>query len=181
MLIAAIAIVVTAVCSMFLFYQILEEQIFDDLKANAHVVSVISPDQLSKDITYSLETDGLRITCVDENGDVEYDSMEDVSSMENHKERPEIAEAMKNGGGKSIRVSSTSSKHTFYYALRKEDGSAVRGKRERKHLSSGVYDVGADLGGWTDGISDVCILFIPPDAETDGTDREDGRQYRSRG
>ena len=32
MLIAAIAIVVTAVCSMFLFYQILEEQIFDDLK-----------------------------------------------------------------------------------------------------------------------------------------------------
>lgn len=93
MLIAAIAIVVTAVCSMFLFYQILEEQIFDDLKANAHVVSVISPDQLSKDITYSLETDGLRITCVDENGDVEYDSMEDVSSMENHKERPEIGRA----------------------------------------------------------------------------------------
>ena len=32
MLIAAIAIVVTAVCSMFLFYQILEEQIFDDFK-----------------------------------------------------------------------------------------------------------------------------------------------------
>ena len=46
MLIAAIAIVVTAVCSMFLFYQILEEQIFDDLKANAHVVSVISPKEL---------------------------------------------------------------------------------------------------------------------------------------
>ena len=37
MLIAAIAIVVTAVCSMFLFYQILEEQIFDDLKANAQL------------------------------------------------------------------------------------------------------------------------------------------------
>ena len=65
MLIAAIAIVVTAVCSMFLFYQILEEQIFDDLKASAHVVSVISPNELSKDITYSLENDGLRITCVD--------------------------------------------------------------------------------------------------------------------
>ena len=58
MLIAAIAIVVTAVCSMFLFYQILEEQIYDDLKANAHVVSVISPNELSKDITYSLENDG---------------------------------------------------------------------------------------------------------------------------
>ena len=62
MLIAAIAIVVTAVCSMFLFYQILEEQIFDDLKASAHVVSVISPNELSKDITYSLENDGLRVS-----------------------------------------------------------------------------------------------------------------------
>ena len=87
MLIAAIAIVVTAVCSMFLFYQILEEQIFDDLKASAHVVSVISPNELSKDITYSLENDGLRITCVDVDGTVLYDSMEDASSMENHKER----------------------------------------------------------------------------------------------
>lgn len=95
MLIAAIAIVVTAVCSMFLFYQILEEQIFDDLKASAHVVSVISPNELSKDITYSLENDGLRITCVDVDGTVLYDSMEDASSMENHKERPEIADAIK--------------------------------------------------------------------------------------
>ena len=39
MLIAAIAIVVTAVCSMLLFYQILEKQIFDDLAANAHVIA----------------------------------------------------------------------------------------------------------------------------------------------
>ena len=143
MLIAAIAIVVTAVCSMFLFYQILEEQIFDDLKANAHVVSVISPKELSKDITYSLENDGLRITCVDTDGTVLYDSMEDASSMENHKKRPEIAEAMKNGEGKSIRVSATSSKHTFYYALRKEDGSVVRVAKE----SGSIYHLVSTMSG----------------------------------
>ena len=143
MLIAAIAIVVTAVCSMFLFYQILEEQIFDDLKANAHVVSVISPKELSKDITYSLENDGLRITCVDVDGTVLYDSMEDASSMENHKERPEIADAIKNGEGKSIRVSATSSKHTFYYALRKEDGSVVRVAKE----SGSIYHLVSTMSG----------------------------------
>ena len=143
MLIAAIAIVVTAVCSMFLFYQILEEQIFDDLKASAHVVSVISPNELSKDITYSLENDGLRITCVDVDGTVLYDSMEDASSMENHKERPEIAEAIKNGEGKSIRVSATSSKHTFYYALRKEDGSVVRVAKE----SGSIYHLVSTMSG----------------------------------
>ena len=143
MLIAAIAIVVTAVCSMFLLYQILEEQIFDDLKASAHVVSVISPNELSKDITYSLENDGLRITCVDVDGTVLYDSMEDASSMENHKERPEIAEAIKNGEGKSIRVSATSSKHTFYYALRKEDGSVVRVAKE----SGSIYHLVSTMSG----------------------------------
>ena len=143
MLIAAIAIVVTAVCSMFLFYQILEEQIFDDLKASAHVVSVISPNELSKDITYSLENDGLRITCVDTDGTVLYDSMEDASSMENHKERPEIADAIKNGEGKSIRVSATSSKHTFYYALRKEDGSVVRVAKE----SGSIYHLVSTMSG----------------------------------
>ena len=143
MLIAAIAIVVTAVCSMFLFYQILEEQIFDDLKASAHVVSVISPNELLKDITYSLENDGLRITCVDVDGTVLYDSMEDASSMENHKERPEIAEAIKNGEGKSIRVSATSSKHTFYYALRKEDGSVVRVAKE----SGSIYHLVSTMSG----------------------------------
>ena len=136
-------IVVTAVCSMFLFYQILEEQIFDDLKASAHVVSVISPNELSKDITYSLENDGLRITCVDVDGTVLYDSMEDASSMENHKERPEIAEAIKNGEGKSIRVSATSSKHTFYYALRKEDGSVVRVAKE----SGSIYHLVSTMSG----------------------------------
>ena len=39
MLIAAIAILVTAVCSIGLFYSILVQQIYDDLKANAHVIS----------------------------------------------------------------------------------------------------------------------------------------------
>ena len=35
MQISAVAIVVTAVCAMFLFYNILKDQIFDDLKSNA--------------------------------------------------------------------------------------------------------------------------------------------------
>lgn len=41
MLISALAIIVIAVCSMVLFYDILKKQIFDDLKANAHVISLM--------------------------------------------------------------------------------------------------------------------------------------------
>ena len=66
MLIAAIAIVVTAVCSMLLFYQILESQIFDDLKANAHVISQMGVERLTEKSDYDLGDDGLRITLIGE-------------------------------------------------------------------------------------------------------------------
>lgn len=53
-------------------------------------------------------------------------------------------------------------------------------KRAGVISSSGVYDVARnDLVA--DRCLDVCgFLFIPPDAVTGYTDREDGRQYRSR-
>ena len=44
MLISAIAIIVMAICAMVLFYDILKKQIFDDLKANAHVISMMNPE-----------------------------------------------------------------------------------------------------------------------------------------
>ena len=50
MLIAAIAIVATAVCAVILFYSILMEQIFDDLKANAHVMSMIDLEHIPEEV-----------------------------------------------------------------------------------------------------------------------------------
>ena len=120
MLIAAIAIVVTAVCSMLLFYQILEKQIFDDLASNAHVIAKMSIEEFRSDGGYDLEQDGLRITVIEADGTVLFDSVEDETTMENHKNRPEIAKAIKTGEGTSIRKSTTSLKHTFYYAVRME-------------------------------------------------------------
>ena len=90
MLISAIAIIVMAICAMVLFYDILKKQIFDDLKANAHVISMMKPEDLPDEINYNLNKDGLRITLINEDGTVIYDSMEDESKMENHRERPEI-------------------------------------------------------------------------------------------
>ena len=138
MLIAAIAIVVTAVCSMLLFYQILEKQIFDDLAANAHVIAKMSIEELSSDGGYDLEQDGLRITVVEADGMVLFDSVEDETTMENHKNRPEIAKAIKTGEGTSIRKSTTSLKHTFYYAVRMEDGTILRIAKESSSITSFV-------------------------------------------
>ena len=99
MLISAIAIIVMAICAMVLFYDILKKQIFDDLKANAHVISMMKPEDLPDEINYNLNKDGLRITLINEDGTVIYDSMEDESKMENHRERPEIVSALAAGEG----------------------------------------------------------------------------------
>ena len=46
--------------------------------------------------------------------------------MENHRERPEIASALAAGEGRAMRKSTTSAKHTFYYAMRTDDGKVLR-------------------------------------------------------
>ena len=126
MLISAIAIIVMAICAMVLFYDILKKQLFDDLKANAHVISMMKPEDLPDEINYNLNKDGLRITLINEDGTVIYDSMEDESKMENHRERPEIVSALAAGEGRAMRKSTTSAKHTFYYAMRTDDGKVLR-------------------------------------------------------
>ena len=50
---------------------------------------MMNPEDLPDEINYNLNKDGLRITLINEDGTVIYDSMEDESKMENHRERPE--------------------------------------------------------------------------------------------
>lgn len=97
MLIAAIAILVTAVCSIGLFYSILVQQIYDDLKANAHVISRLDFEDASQEVCDQLSEDGLRITLIASEGTVLYDSMEDETKMENHRGRPEVERRLRSG------------------------------------------------------------------------------------
>ena len=46
---------------------------------------MMNPEDLPDEINYNLNKDGLRITLINEDGTVIYDSMEDESKMENHK------------------------------------------------------------------------------------------------
>ena len=154
MLISALAIIVTGACAMLLFYTILKEQIFDDLKANAHVVSMLEVEQVKEELHYDLSKDGLRITFIDADGTVIFDSELDEASMENHSKREEIVEAFETGEGKALRKSTTSSKHTFYYAMKKEDGSILRIAKD----SSSIYSLLTNMG-WL--VADVGLgVFI---------------------
>lgn len=131
MIISAAAILITAVVSTILYYQVLKQQVFEDLQTYVYVLGQTGTEGLK------IENDEFRVTHIDTDGTVLYDSHGKASSMENHKQRPEIEQALKKGSGKSVRWSGTSSIHTFYYAQKLSDGTIFRvGKK-----TSGVYDV----------------------------------------
>lgn len=67
-----------------------------------------------------------RITLLDSDGTVLFDSLEPAEIMENHSNRPEFQQALEKGRGETVRYSDTLSKQTFYYALRLEDGKVLR-------------------------------------------------------
>lgn len=72
-----------------------------------------------------------RITWIDENGTVLFDSRADVSELDNHADRDEIKTAMKEGKGMSMRYSKTLTEKTVNYAIRLSDGSILRVSTEQ--------------------------------------------------
>ncbi len=128
-MIAALAIVVTALSAMLVYYNILKEQVLGDLKAYAHVIELLNIDDLAVEIEkdpYNPIDDDLRITLIGTDGEVLYESLLNKDEMDNHNERPEIIEAREKGEGEAVRYSATSGTHTFYYAERLQNGNVLR-------------------------------------------------------
>jgi two-component system phosphate regulon sensor histidine kinase PhoR len=67
-----------------------------------------------------------RITWIDADGTVLFDSKSDTNEMENHLEREEIQQALKEGIGESSRYSATLMERSFYCAQRLKDGTVLR-------------------------------------------------------
>ena len=79
-----------------------------------------------KDYLENLSDDNFRITWVDENGEVLFDSKADAISMYNHIDREEISEAIDSGYGESARYSETLTQKMLYSAYRLTDGTVLR-------------------------------------------------------
>lgn len=91
---------------------------------SAYICKGIQLDGL--DYLQGLDLENCRVTWVDQNGTVVYDSAVSSEVMENHKQREEIREAFETGTGESVRYSDTLSTKTSYYARLLEDGTVVR-------------------------------------------------------
>ncbi len=96
-----------------------------------------------------LEVSDYRITWIDAQGNVLYDSESDSLEMENHLEREEVKEAMKSGYGESRRYSPTLTERFLYAARRLPDGTVLR-------LSISQNSILALLFGM---VQPLCVVF----------------------
>lgn len=136
--IAIFTIVITAFVMTVLFYEQIKKQVFSDLE---DIASLISSDSFPENTRKYENSEKIRITIVGDRGEVLYDSIGDVSKMENHLERPEIKLAKQNGAGISVRNSDTLSESVFYYAMRLDDGQILRVGKEADSVWSMLISV----------------------------------------
>ena len=109
----ALTLLLTVCALLVIGYHLLQEQVIDDLKSYADILGNRDTTQLEERDASTLKSDKIRITLVNADGSVIYDNMTDYRKMENHKNRPEIAQAMKTGEGQTVRISSTFSHNTY--------------------------------------------------------------------
>ena len=133
LIIAALAIVLTLLFALFVFYGLFQEQIIGDLREDAIAFRSMNvfADPEDLDIgSYQMEEGGLRITLVDAEGDVIFDSDANEAAMESHEDRPEVQAAFETGEGHDTRKSETLDQNSFYYAVLLDNGLVLRVARE---------------------------------------------------
>ena len=113
-------IIITGVLYQY-FGTIQESQLRDELSLAAEATQ-----QLGEIYLENLDSDRYRLTWVNADGTVIFDSHADAVAMENHADREEIKEALVSGSGSSTRQSSTLTEQTIYEATRLNDGSVLR-------------------------------------------------------
>lgn len=120
----AVSVIITAVMISLIIYR----KNYNEMKLMIQAeTKYISEAINTEDIDYLESVKNVtpsRITWVDKNGNVLYDSA--GKNLSNHSDRPEIIAAIKNGTGESSRLSETLSEQTYYYALKLNNGTILR-------------------------------------------------------
>lgn len=98
------------------------EALEEKLDAYAEIINS-SHGFLSLDSLEQLLPSNIRLTLIDNDGNVLYDnSVKDVHSLENHTMRPEVQAAIAKGRGSNIRMSASLNKEYLYYAKKIGNG-----------------------------------------------------------
>lgn len=119
----------------FIGFQYLREQQYksDFLNAqlqlyNRHLLEIVEEGQPYEEyiMTHNKPFDELRVTIITLSGAVIYDNVLLIDSLDNHRERPEVIQALKNGSGYHIGRQSASDGREYFYSATKGERVVVR-------------------------------------------------------
>ena len=119
----------------FIGFQYLREQQYksDFLSAqlqlyNRHLLEIVEEGQPYEEyiMTHNKPFDELRVTIITLSGAVIYDNILLIDSLDNHRERPEVVQALKNGSGYHIGRQSASDGREYFYSATKGERVVVR-------------------------------------------------------
>ena len=95
---------------------------------NRHLLEAVeggeSPERYI--LTHTKPFEDLRVSVIALSGAVVYDNMLSLDSLDNHRQRPEVAEAMKKGSGYHIGRQSASDGREYFYSATRGDRAVVR-------------------------------------------------------
>ncbi len=139
--------------SVILIMGVLYEYFSNALQAQLKMQTLLAAQGVTNEgIAYfqDLQVKNYRISWIDTEGNVIFDSASDTAEMENHLEREEVREALSSGYGESRRYSATLMERSFYSAQKLDDGTVLR-------LSISQNSILTLLLGMT---QPICIIFV---------------------
>lgn len=139
-------LIVTLVCTLFVLNNYVTNLGKQELVYEARIVKAGVEDEGVKYLEEMPATDK-RITLIDKDGDVVYDSSKNPEELENHKDREEIKLAKKEGSGFSKRFSKSISEITIYYAIKLDGGEILRLAVTKKTLSAMMQGIALGIIG----------------------------------
>ena len=118
-LLCSLGVVMSVLYNHFTGVQV--QQLKDELS-----LAVTGAEQYGNAFLENVEADRFRVTWIDTDGTVLFDTQVDQTTMENHADREEIQEAFETGRGSAVRNSTTLTEQTYYEAQRLQDGTVLR-------------------------------------------------------
>ena len=136
LVLAAVAISMALVTLSMVFYGSFRDQVFQDLSTTCQLLAGVynAADGIENVSSAGVSAGDVRVTLIEKDGRVLFDSDVDAGGMENHLAREEVQQALEYGEGSSVRHSDTLSRNTYYYAVLLRDGNLLRVSRDALSL-----------------------------------------------
>ncbi|MCI5734584.1 MAG: ATP-binding protein [Eubacterium sp.] len=127
-------ITITAVLILSVFYSYSDKQLKEQLRVIENVVETQLAQDDNTDFISNHIDKNIRITLVAKDGTVIADSWESASKLDNHLQRQEIQQAIKNGEATVTRHSDTQGQKVYYFAKQLSNGNILRVSTEAKSI-----------------------------------------------